>query len=106
MTTETITTTDNNMPKPSSPQTDRDATSPMQIDTAGLTQDLTAPAGPTSPHCAADAARAMHRVESWQPRLDRRQSWDSQEYKHMQQSAMQTQLEGENKPESGFTERG
>lgn len=78
----------------------------MQIDTVGLTQDLTAPTGPTSPHCAADAARAMHRVESWQPRLDRRQSWDSQEYKHMQQSAMQTQLEGENKPGSGFTERG
>ena len=76
-----------------------------QIDTIGLTKDLSAPAGPISPHTAADAARAMSSTGAWQPSLDRRQSWSSQEYKHELQKPMQTGLAGEDKPGSGFTER-
>jgi hypothetical protein len=76
-----------------------------KIDTIGLTKDLSAPTGPISPHTAADAARAMSSTGAWQPSLDRRQSWSSQEYKHELQKPMQTGLAGEDKPGSGFTER-
>ena len=76
-----------------------------KIDTIGLTKDLSALAGPISPHTAADAARAMSTTGAWQPSLDRRQSWSSQEYKHELQKPMQTCLAGEDKPGSGFTER-
>lgn len=77
---------------------------PMQIDTSGLTQDLTAPppsTSPTSPHSAADAQRAMSSTDAWQPRMDRRQSWSSQEYKHELQKGMFVPPEGK----GGFSER-
>jgi len=78
---------------------------------AGLSRVLTSPTSPTSPHSAADAARAMSSTVTWQPRLDRRQSWDAQEYKHELQKPMQT---GTNTTTAaaaagglhGFTERG
>jgi len=77
-----------------------------KVDTSGLSQNLVAATSPTTTHSAADAARAMGSCSSWQPRLDRRQSWDSQEYKHLQQGAIITSsaVAAEN-PESGFTER-
>ena len=49
---------------------------------------------------AAAAARAMSHTGAWQPRLDRRQSWDAQEYKHDQH---RQQYMGEPKGE-GFSE--
>ncbi|KAK1836362.1 hypothetical protein QBC39DRAFT_367174 [Podospora conica] len=65
---------------------------PLQtnLGAAGLSRVLTEPTSPTSPHNAADAARAMSSTEEWQPRLDRRQSWDAQEYKHELQKPMQS----------------
>ncbi|KAK0620563.1 hypothetical protein B0T14DRAFT_567306 [Immersiella caudata] len=50
-----------------------------KIDT-DLSQNLVASTSPTTPHSTADAARAMSSTGAWQPRLDRRQSWDSQEW--------------------------
>lgn len=75
------------------------------IDTAGISQNLTASTSPTTPHSAADAARAMSSTDAWQPRLDRRQSWDSQEYKHSLQKTIISTNGAAEKPESGFTER-
>ncbi|KAK0643800.1 hypothetical protein B0T16DRAFT_188959 [Cercophora newfieldiana] len=79
-------------------------TATPKVDTSGLSQNLVASTSPTTTHSAADAARAMDSCSSWQPRLDRRQSWDSQEYKHIQQRAVTTDKAAE-KPQSGFTER-
>ena len=84
---------------------------PLQTDFgAGLSRVLTEPTSPTSPHSAADAARAMSSTGAWQPRLDRRQSWDAQEYKHELQKPMQTgaaPATGGGLPTAqGFTERG
>ncbi|KAK1749511.1 hypothetical protein QBC47DRAFT_366118 [Echria macrotheca] len=72
-----------------------DHRNPPPIDIPGLTADLIPPppgsdGAPTSPHNAADAARAMTSTGAWQPRLDRRQSWDSQEYKHEMQKMYTT----------------
>jgi hypothetical protein len=74
-----------------------------KVDTSGLSQNLVASTSPTTPHSTADAARAMSSTGAWQPRLDRRQSWDSQEYKHVLQEAIITTTDGA--AESGFTER-
>lgn len=78
---------------------------------AGLSRVLTEPTSPTSPHSAADAARAMSTTGAWQPRLDRRQSWDAQEYKHELQKSTTTKAagaaaEGGDGGQRGFTERG
>ena len=73
---------------------------------ADLTENLTPSANATTPHSAADAARAMSSTGAWQPRFDRRQSWSTQEYKHEMQKRMQTGGADEDKPGSGFTERG
>lgn len=83
---------------------------PLQTNlaTATLSRTLTEPTSPTSPHSAADAARAMSTTGAWQPRLDRRQSWDAQEYKHELQKPMQqsTAAGAGGTGEHGFTERG
>jgi hypothetical protein len=74
-----------------------------KVDIPGLSQNLVASTSPTTAHSTADAARAMSSTGAWQPRLDRRQSWDSQEYKHVLQEAIITPTEVA--AESGFTER-
>jgi len=87
------------------PENDQPRAPTPLIDTAGISQNLTAATSPTTPHTAADAARAMSSTDAWQPRLDRRQSWDSQEYKHALQKTIIGTSGAAGKPESGFTER-
>lgn len=69
--------------------------------TASLTRQLTSPVSPTTPHTATDAQRGMSHVGAWQPRLDRRQSWDKEEHKH----AMQMSGVRDVKTGPGFSER-
>jgi hypothetical protein len=79
---------------------------PTQLNTTAptnsLTQDLTSPSGPTSPHAEADAQRAISHVGSWKPQFDRRQSWDKEEHKH----ALQMSRVGDVETGPGFSERG
>ena len=49
----------------------------------------------------ADAQRAMSATQAWKPALDRRQSWDNQEYKR----ELQMSRIGETPTGPGFTER-
>lgn len=92
--------------------TKQQPTNPLQTNlaTATLSRVLTEPTSPTSPHSAADAARAMSTTGAWQPRLDRRQSWDAQEYKHELQKPMQSTAAGAGAAreggQHGFTEGG
>lgn len=58
-------------------------------------------ASPTSPHVAADAQRVMSATQAWKPALDRRQSWDNQEYKR----ELQMSRIGDVQTGQGFTER-
>ena len=58
---------------------------------------------PTSEHNhdpAAAAARAMSHTGAWKPAMDRRQSWDAQEYRH-DQHRRQYMCQGQG---SGFSE--
>ncbi|KAK3324523.1 hypothetical protein B0T19DRAFT_402750 [Cercophora scortea] len=71
--------------------------------TTDLFKDLTSPSSPTSPHCAADAARAMSTTADWVPQMNRRQSWSQQEYRHDLQ--MSRVAGDEKKQTGGFTER-
>ncbi|KAK5654523.1 hypothetical protein OQA88_7152 [Cercophora sp. LCS_1] len=81
--------------------------SPAPIDTSGLTKDLTASVSPTTSHSAEAAKRAMSTTETWKPCLNRRQSWDAQEYRHEMQRPMQTSADGGRRGSSGgFTEQG
>ncbi|KAK3318723.1 hypothetical protein B0H66DRAFT_248638 [Apodospora peruviana] len=73
----------------------------IQIDTTDLSKDLTSPTSPSTAHSAADAQRAMDSTGAWKPRMDRRQSWSQQEYKH----TLQMSKVGNDQPGSGFTER-
>jgi hypothetical protein len=66
-----------------------------------LTQDLTSPVSPTTPHSEEDARRGMSHVESWIPQFNRRQSWSKEEHKHaLQMSRVQDVKTG-----PGFSER-
>lgn len=72
-----------------------------QSTTKDLDAALASPTSPTTPHSAADAKRGMSTCSAWKPSLDRRQSWNSQEYKHkMQMTGL-----GETKPGAGFSEQ-
>lgn len=51
--------------------------------------------------------RAMSNTTTWQPKLDRRQSWSNEEYKHFMQS--RSELTGgsmKNLGQEGFSEEG
>lgn len=81
-------------------------TNPPKLNTAvadasDLSTDLTSPVSPTTPHQTADAKRAMSATAAWKPALDRRQSWDNQEYKHKLQMTGISDV----KTGPGFTER-
>ncbi|KAK3391306.1 hypothetical protein B0H63DRAFT_520497 [Podospora didyma] len=97
---------DTKMPQTSSPEP-MEPTQIHHIETAGLSKDLldrNGPVSPTSPHVAADAARAMSSTSAWSPQMNRRQSWSAQEYKHKQQmTAAQLQTAAD---AAGFSERG
>ncbi|KYK61298.1 hypothetical protein DCS_02440 [Drechmeria coniospora] len=55
----------------------------------------------TSPRAKADAARAMDHTISWQPSMQRRQSWSKEDQKHqLQMSTMDTANKA-----PGFTEK-
>ncbi len=77
---------------------------PSQISTAktpSLTQELTSPVSPATPHSATDAQRGMSHVDAWQPQFNRRQSWSKEEHKH----ALQMRRVGDVKTGPGFSER-
>jgi len=68
---------------------------------APLEESLASPVEPTSARAAADAKRAMSVTDAWKPALDRRQSWDNQEYKReLQMSSID-----EVKTGPGFSEK-
>jgi len=76
-------------------------TVPIPKSAASLTQELTSPASPTTPHSATDAQRGMSHVHSWTPQFNRRQSWSKEEHKH----ALQMSRVGDVKTGPGFSER-
>ncbi|KAK3399953.1 hypothetical protein B0T20DRAFT_477809 [Sordaria brevicollis] len=95
-------------------------TSPAYTDlTTNLTKSPTTTTSPTSTKARskstssnssstdAYAQKAMNNTSTWQPKLDRRQSWSNEEYKHLMQSRSgstggSARLEGQ----EGFTEEG
>lgn len=66
-----------------------------------LTQQLTSPVSPATPHSATDAQRGMSHVDAWKPLFNRRQSWNKEEHKH----ALQMSRVGDVKTGPGFSER-
>ena len=65
--------------------TSSSSTAPPAAPSASLTEELTSPVSPETPHSATDAQRGMSHVGSWQPQFNRRQSWSKEEHKHAMQ---------------------
>lgn len=73
----------------------------FELSTTGSNPSHGPPRRRMSAHAQADAARAIHRTNSWKPAVERRQSWSMQDMKHEMHMLSITTVT----PGPGFTEK-